>query len=33
MDNYVPPFSKSNKMLEYVSDIVEKITKLDNYKS
>lgn len=33
MDNYVPPFSISNKMLEYVSDIVEKITKLDNYKS
>ena len=33
MDNYVPPFSISNKMLEYVSDIVEKITKLDNNKS
>lgn len=33
MDKYVPPFSISNKMLEYVSNIVEKITKLDNYKS
>lgn len=33
MDKYVPPFSISNKMLEYVSNIIEKITKLDNYKS
>lgn len=33
MDKYIPPFSISNKMLEYVSNIIEKITKLDNYKS
>ena len=33
MDKYVPPFSISNKMLGYVSNIIEKITKLDNYKS
>lgn len=31
MDNYVPPFKITNKMLEYVSNIMEKIGKLDNY--
>ena len=31
MENYVLPFIISNKMLEYVSSIMEKLGKLDNY--
>ncbi len=31
MVNYVPPFTITNKMLDYVSNIMEKIGKLDNY--
>ena len=31
MGNYVPPFTITNKMLDYVSNIMEKIGKLDNY--
>ena len=31
MNNYVPPFTITNKMLDYVSNIMEKIGKLDNY--
>lgn len=31
MNNYVPPFTITNKMLNYVSSIMEKIGKLDNY--
>lgn len=31
MDNYVPPFIITNKMLDYISNIMEKIGKLDNY--
>ncbi len=31
MVNYVPPFAITNKMLDYVSNIMEKIGKLDNY--
>ncbi len=31
MDNYVPPFTVTNTMLEYVSSIMEKIGKIDNY--
>lgn len=31
MDNYVPPYTITNTMLEYVSSIMEKIGKLDNY--
>ena len=31
MENYVPPFSITNKMLDYVSSIMEKIGKMDNY--
>ena len=30
--NYVPPFEITNKMLEYISLIMKKIGKLDNYK-
>lgn len=33
MNNYTPPFSITNKMLDYVSNIMEKIGKLDNYKN
>lgn len=33
MDNYVYPFSITNKMLEYVSNIIEKVTRLDNYQN
>ena len=31
MDNYVPPYTITNTMLEYVSSIMEKIGKRDNY--
>ena len=31
MDNYFPPYTITNTMLEYVSSIMEKIGKLDNY--
>lgn len=31
MDKYVPPFAISNKMLELVGDIMEKVGKLDNF--
>lgn len=31
MENYVPPYTITNTMLEYVSSIMEKIGKLDNY--
>lgn len=31
MNNYVPPFTITNEMLNYVSSIMEKIGKLDNY--
>ena len=31
MNEYVPPFTITNKMLDYVSSIMEKIGKLDNY--
>lgn len=31
MNNYVPPFTITNKMLEYISSIMEKIGKIDNY--
>ena len=31
MVNYVPPFTITNKMLDYISNIMEKIGKLDNY--
>ncbi len=31
MSKYIPPFEISNKMLDYVSSIMEKIGKLDNY--
>ena len=33
MNNYIPPFTITNKMLEYVSSIMEKIGKIDNYKN
>lgn len=33
MINYVPPFTITNKMLDYVSNIMEKVGKLDNYTS
>ncbi len=32
MNNYIPPFIITNHMLEYVSSIMKKIGKLDNYK-
>ena len=31
MEKYIPPFNITNKMLDYVSNIMEKIGKLDNY--
>lgn len=31
MDDYKPPYTITNKMLEYISSIMEKIGKLDNY--
>ena len=31
MADYKPPFTITNKMLDYVSSIMEKIGKLDNY--
>lgn len=33
MDNYVPPFTFTSKMIDYTSSITEKIVKLDNYTS
>jgi len=33
MDNYIPPFEISNEMLRRISNIMEKIGKLDNYSS
>lgn len=32
MDNYVPPFTITNEMLDKISSIMKKIGKLDNYK-
>lgn len=32
MENYVPPFTITNKMLDRISSIMKKIGKLDNYK-
>ena len=31
MDNYNPPFTITNTMLDYISSIMEKIGKIDNY--
>ncbi len=31
MDNYIPPFTITSKMVDYISSIMEKIGKLDNY--
>ncbi len=31
MNNYIPPFIITNKMVDYISSIMEKIGKLDNY--
>ena len=31
MEKYIPPFEISNEMLKKVSDIMEKIGKLDSY--
>ena len=31
MEKYIPPFTISNKMLELVGSIMEKIGKLDNF--
>ena len=31
MENYVPPYEISNKMIEYVAEIMEKIGKIDNF--
>ena len=31
MNNYVPPFTITNKMLEYIFSVMEKIGKIDNY--
>ncbi len=31
MNKYIPPFTITNKMLDYISSIMEKIGKLDNY--
>lgn len=31
MSNYIPPFTITNKMLEYTSNIMEKIGRLNNY--
>ena len=31
MNNYVPPFTFTNTMVDYISGIMEKIGKLDNY--
>ena len=33
MEKYTPPFSITNKMLDLVATIMEKIGKLDNYNS
>ena len=32
MDNYIPPFTITNTMIELISDIMKKIGQLDNYK-
>ena len=32
MNNYVPPFTITNIMLDRISSIMKKIGKLDNYK-
>jgi len=31
MSNYVPPFTFTSTMVNYISSIMEKIGKLDNY--
>ena len=31
MENYIPPYEISNKMLDYVARIMEKIGKMDNF--
>ena len=31
MERYIPPFTISNKMLELVGSIMEKVGKLDNF--
>ena len=31
MDKYIPPYEITNKMLDYVSKIMESIGKLNNY--
>lgn len=31
MEKYIPPYTITNKMLDYVSDIMEKVGKLNNY--
>ena len=31
MNDYIPPFTITNKMLDYISRIMEKIGKLDSY--
>lgn len=31
MNNYVPPFNFTSTMVDYISSIMEKIGKLDNY--
>lgn len=31
MENYIPPYEISNKMLDYVANIMEKIGRIDNY--
>ena len=31
MKNYIPPFTITSKMFDYISSIMEKLGKLDNY--
>jgi len=31
MENYIPPYEISNKMIEYVAEIMEKVGKIDNF--
>ena len=33
MENYIPPYEISNKMIDYVAKIMEKIGKIDNFKN
>lgn len=33
MENYIPPYEISNKMIEYVAKIMEKVGKMDNFTS